>query len=319
VEDDIIPNKYIVGLADGYGDAGAEAAALVEEVRTVLRTAAGAGAAAAAAGQAADAGVVAAVADSSSTAADGAAPAESTPADGAAAAAAPATSVTVDATEDDIAVVKVIQAAATDLGVATAAAGAAPLAATIVLRASQAAIQRVRTSQRVKAVIPDRYIRPQARGLSQAKPACVTATVMRSGVSTTAAAGLATAFAALRCNVAGARYVWKGSMCRGSVSGINYTEVAAVRGNNAMLRSSTGAPCRLLRSTSATANRQRFGDCGTAAAPVLAPTLPMRVCSATGGGGGLGVGTTPTENALPKVPLQQLEQVRGWLICNLSP
>jgi hypothetical protein len=113
--------------------------------------------------------------------------------------------------------------------------------------------------------------------------------------------------------VSNARYVWKGSLCRGSASSINYTEVAVVGANNALLRSSSGSVCRLLRSASTTANRQRFGDCGTAAAPVLAPTLPIRVCSATGGsgGGGTGVGTTPAGNALPKVPLQQQEQVRG--------
>jgi hypothetical protein len=107
--------------------------------------------------------------------------------------------------------------------------------------------------------------------------------------------------------------VWKGSLCRGSASSINYTQAAVVGANNALLRSSSGSVCRLLRSASTTANRQRFGDCGTAAAPVLAPTLPIRVCSATGGsgGGGTGVGTTPAGNALPKVPLQQQEQVRG--------
>jgi hypothetical protein len=256
-------------------------------------------------------------------AADAAASLQQQPAAAAAATeAGPASSATDDTAEDDIVLLKVGQSAVTaaDVGAATAAAGDDPVTATIVLRASEPAIQRVRQSSRVKAVISDRYMRPQARGLAQARAACVAANVLRIGVSTNAAPALATAFTAIRCNVGNAKYVWKGAVCRGSTSSINYTEVAAVdKNNNAPLRSSTGALCRLLRSTSATANRQRFGDCATAAAPVLAPTLPVRICSATGGNGGLGVGTTPAGNVLPKVPLQPQEQVRHWSMGSCWP
>ncbi|KAF6257327.1 peptidase S8/S53 domain-containing protein [Scenedesmus sp. NREL 46B-D3] len=72
---------------------------------------------------------------------------------------------------------------------------------------------------------------------------------MRAGVSTlpdNIRPALVTAFTNLGCNVRSARYVWKGRLCRGSASAINYTEVAAVdRRSNAPLRSSRGALCRL--------------------------------------------------------------------------
>jgi hypothetical protein len=138
---------------------------------------------------------------------------------------------------------------------------------------------------------------------------------MRSGVSTAAAdikPALVNAFVSLGCNVASAKYLWRGSLCRGSTSNINFTEVAAVDSrSNAPLRTSRGALCRLVRGTNAPVNGQRFGNCGVA--PALAGSLPVRVCGATGvNPGGMGVGTTPAGTTLPKVPLQPLEQVSGW-------
>jgi hypothetical protein len=274
-------------------------------VRTALRTTGAAGAEAVAAAEAPEAAAAAAAA--AEPAADAGAAAVNSSSE---AAAEPVTD------DEDIAVLRVGQiAAAADLGVATAAAGASATAATVVLRASAAAIQRVRASPRVTAVIQDRYVRAQARGLTQTASNCVTSSVMRSGVSIQAAVvkpALVNAFTALGCNVNNAKYVFKGSLCKGSSRNINYTEVAAVdRSSNAALRTSRGALCRLVRGPNAPVNAQRFGNCGTA--PALVASLPVRVCSATGGNNVLGgIGTTPAGTVLPRVPLQPLEQVCGW-------
>lgn len=219
---------------------------------------------------------------------------------------------------EEIVVLKVGHSAApADWGVAMAAGSDGAATATIVLRASAAAIKHALALPSVMAAIPDRYVSAQARALSQAPVSCVASSTMRAGVSTlpdNIRPALVTAFTNLGCNVRSARYVWKGRLCRGSASAINYTEVAAVdRRSNAPLRSSRGALCRLVRGPNARVNRQRFGNCGVA--PVLASRLPQLVCRATGGagsgGGGLGLGTTPAGTVLPKVPLQPLEEVRA--------
>lgn len=67
------------------------------------------------------------------------------------------------------------------------------------------------------------------------------------------------------------------------------TQIQAVdRVSGSLLLDAQRRPCILYRSIDRTYNLQNFGACGTA--PMVAPGVPARICSATGGGGGGGSG-----------------------------
>ncbi|KAF6259725.1 peptidase S8/S53 domain-containing protein [Scenedesmus sp. NREL 46B-D3] len=142
------------------------------------------------------------------------------------------------------------------VAVAASAPGAAPAALPpVVLRASPAAMQRVRASPRVRLVIQDRFVVPQQAVTAQQ---CVTAAAARAGVAASALKpNLAAAFTAQGCKLASAK------------------DWARDGRTNQPLLTAAGRPCRLLPGPNSAANRQRFGSCGVA--PALAQGLPVRV------------------------------------------
>lgn len=301
---EVIPDHYIVVFEDAAGEAHKAAAALVEEVR--------ASAAQAALAQAADASVdistAPAAASNSTAAATSNNTAHAVNQGMVVAAASPSSAETVN--QYDFEVLKPLTAhqgpedAAAAVASSTSASSGSLLPQSAVVRASAAVLQHVRNSRLVKAVVPDLYLRAQV--LSCVKPAD-----LKLGVSSAAKPGMATAFQALGCDISTARLVWTGRTCR-SGSSVSWTELRAHnRETNRLLVNSEQEPCVLRPSASKTANRQRFGGCGSA--PTLARSLPTLVCSTAGSGTGDSPGAADPAGVLPRVlprvPLQTNEQV----------
>jgi hypothetical protein len=83
------------------------------------------------------------------------------------------------------------------------------------------------------------------------------------------------------------------------------TQIQAVdMATGSLLLDSLRRPCILYRSINRTYNLQYFGACG--AAPTLAPAVPARICSATGGGGGDGGGGGGGSIPSPGQPLRKV-------------
>ncbi|WIA10053.1 hypothetical protein OEZ85_010263 [Tetradesmus obliquus] len=177
-----------------------------------------------------------------------------------------------------------------------------------VVTASPEAMQFVKASPLVKAVIQDQVIIAQPMG-------CVEQQFVGSGVS----AVPRSTFSWPACYTSRSRLIWRGITC-GDGSMTFWTQIQAVdRVSGSLLLDAQRRPCILYRSIDRTYNLQNFGACGTA--PMVAPGVPARICSATGGGGGGGsggggsgggggVGNSPgTGQLLRKVPVVSGETV----------
>ncbi|KAF8058906.1 Subtilisin BL [Scenedesmus sp. PABB004] len=149
----------------------------------------------------------------------------------------------------------------------------------LVVRARPAAVAALRGSSLVSAVFPDRVVASQQIGRGTAALGCVDAAALAAGVSAPASPRLkwAGCYAA-----ATTKLVWVGRPC-GDGSQVEYTEMRAVDSTSNAVLSAAGRACVALPEPKRAAlTKQRFGACGVA--PLHAPSLPTRVCTATGGG-----------------------------------
>ncbi|WIA31713.1 hypothetical protein OEZ86_002589 [Tetradesmus obliquus] len=175
-------------------------------------------------------------------------------------------------------------AAAAAAGPAAAGAAAAPRPRSLLVSAPDSAIEFMKASSVVKAVVKDRVVASQ-------QTACVERSYLQKGITATPLPS----FKWAGCMTPRSKLIWRASACSGGK--ISYIEIRSVdRETNAPIMNNR-APCVLSLSGSASLGatfvRQRFGACGQA--PSLARTLPTRICSATGGNPGAG-GSSGTTN-----------------------
>uniref|UniRef100_A0A383WF35 Peptidase S8/S53 domain-containing protein n=1 Tax=Tetradesmus obliquus TaxID=3088 RepID=A0A383WF35_TETOB len=253
--DHIISGQFLLHLADDVVDAAAAGEVLVSEVQAAMEAAAPSvsnGVVTAAAHQASAFKVLRTL--------------------GSAAAAEPAAGVAAAA------------AAAAASGPAAAGAAAAPRTRSLLVSAPDSAIEFMKASSVVKAVVKDRVVASQ-------QTACVERSYLQKGITATPLPS----FKWAGCMTPRSKLIWRASACSGGK--ISYIEIRSVdRVTNAPIMNNR-VPCVLSLAGSgslgATFVRQRFGACGQA--PSLARTLPTRICSATGGNTGAG-GSSGTTN-----------------------